>query len=401
MKVCIISARLYSPPISVSHEIQMTLVSQYLIKQGHEVFVITTTPDRSRGLSVEERNGTRVYSFYPLNIYERHTRGEPPLLARLIYNGIDLLWNPQPYRVIKGILARERPDVVHVHNWRGFSSSLFDAIKSLELPLVHTVHDYFLVCPRTNLLRSSGRICTNQPPACRLYKAVKRLAVGNKPDIVTAPSQFVIDKLREHGFFQDTRAVSLPNATGLEDAHYGEKSYDTINILYAGLLMGHKGVHILIDAFKRLEYRNIRLHITGTGPDAGRLKGMAEGDSRIVFHGFVPREELMQLYEGAHITVVPSIWYEAFGRIIIESFKRGTPVVASNIGGIPEIIEHGYNGLMFEPGNVSELKETLEGLIESPPEMERLRQGAFESVKRYDPVDHAVKLQGLYEQLVK
>jgi len=398
VKVCFISARLYFPPISVGIETLVTLVSQHLMQQGHEVLQITTTPDRSRGLSSEEINGARVYSFYPLNIYERSTY-KRPMVARLIYHGIDLLWNPQPYTMIRRILAQEKPNIVHVHNWRGFSSSLPDAVKSLGLPLVLTAHDYFMVCPKANLIRSSGRICLNQPPVCRLYKAARKLAIGNKPDVVTTPSQFVIDKLREHGLLRDTKAVSLPNAIGLEDSHYSEKNYDAVNILYVGPLVMHKGVHILIDAFKQLNHKNINLHIVGGGLDAEKFKRMAGTDSRIVFHGFVPEEELVLLYKKAHIMVVPSIWYETFGRIIIESFKYGTPVVASNIGGIPEIIENGSNGLLFEPGNIGELKDTLAGLIENPSELRRLSEGAFQSVKKYDINEYIVKLQEIYKQL--
>ncbi len=404
MKVCFISVRLFSHPGTASTKALVMQASRHLVQDGHQVLVITTTPNRTRRLSVEEINGATVYSFYPLNIYERYNRGRPPMLVRLIYNGIDLLWNPQIYRVIKGILAREKPDVVHVHNWRGFSSSLFDAIKSLGLPLILTNPDYFLVCPKADLLRSSGRICTSQPPVCRLYKAVRKLAVDNKPDMVTAPSQFVLDKLREHGFFQDTKAVRLANVLSsvseLDNFHYTEKSYDVVNILYAGNLTMHKGVHILIDAFKQLNYKNIKLHIVGEGVDVEKFRQLAGADSRIIFHGFVPPEGLRSLYEMAHITVVPSIWYEPFGLIIIESFKFGVPVVASNIGGIPEIIENGYSGLLFEPGNVSQLTEILGNLIENPTELKRLGQGAFDELaKRYNTGDYMRKLEGLYKEV--
>ena len=288
------------------------------------------------------------------------------------------------------------PDVVHVNNFKGLSLSVFSAAKRLNLPLVFTAHDYSLICPRANLLNGSGKICTVPSRLCKVYVKIQKYLVNNKPDVITAPSQFVIGKLKETGLFEDVKTMKLPLGIELGDKK-AEKDYDMIDVLYVGGLSRHKGVHILISAFKEIGSENIRLHIIGKGKDEDKFKRMAASDQRIIFHGFVPDEELITLYRKVNVSVVPSIWYETFGLVIIESFKHGTPVIGSKIGAYPDLIKNGYNGFLFETGNVEELKAILENLIEHPSELKRLEEGAFESVKKYDMDEHIRKLEELYE----
>ena len=137
----------------------------------------------------------------------------------------------------------------------------------------------------------------------------------------------------------------------------------------------------------------------GKGKDEDEFKKIAGSDQRIIFHGFVPDEELTQLYQKANVVVVPSIWYDNSPMVIYESLMNGTPIIGSRIGGIPELLEDGYNGFLFEAGNVNELKTILENLIESPSELKRLEKGAFESVKKYDMGEHIKKLEEIYDEI--
>lgn len=400
MKICLVSASLYSPPTFSGIEAALRATQRGLVRNGHQVSVITTKPGGIIRPSLEEIDGARVYSFYPWNVFERSAGLRKPLPVRLIYHAIDQLWNPQTYLMVRGILSRERPDVVHVQNWRGFSPSLFDAVRSLGIPVVLSVNDYSLICPRSSLLRSSGEGCTSPPPWCRLYGSLRRLAVSDKPDIVIGISQFVIDKLREFGFFKNTPVTRLFYGIELDSRLPIAKDYGTIHILYVGKLIRIKGVHVLIEAFKQLRQDNIKLHIAGEGEYAAPLRQIAGADSRIVFHGFLPSERLALLRDQASVAVVPSIWHEPFGMVIIESFKHGIPVIGSTVGGIPELIEDGHNGLLFPAGNAGELRDLLQGLIEAPLRLERLSQAAFESASKYDVNHHVARLVELYEPLV-
>jgi len=376
-------------------EISVERIAERLVKNGYEVSVITTSPNGKR--YCEDINGVKVYRVNFTNISTPYTSQKQPMIIKSIYYIINL-WSPCSYITVKTILKKEKPNIVHINTFKGLSLSVFSAVKSLEYPLVYTAHDYALICPGTHFINPSDMICINPSKLCELYVKIQKFIFDNKPDVVTAPSQFVIDKLKASGLLKGVKTIKLPHGIELSDEKT-EKRYGIIDILYVGGLNKLKGVHILIYAFKKLKYTNIKLHIIGKGKDEDEFKKMAESDQRIIFHGFVSDEELVRLYQKANITVVPSIWFEVFGLIIIESFKFGTPVIGSRIGGIPEIIEDGYNGLLFDAGNVDELRDKLEYLIDKPSELRRLEEGAFESVKRYDMDEHIRKLAALYNNM--
>jgi len=398
MKICHISS-FYPPLIFGGAEIYVQRASKKLAQLGHEVIVITTDSTISITPSIEEIDGIKIYRIHPLNIYAIYNTFSIPNIIKPIWYIIDIL-NLHSYIIIKNILKKEKPDIVHVHNFKGFSFA-FDAVKSQNLPLIFTMHDYFLECFKENLFRSSYTICQNPPLLCRFYIEFQRYLKDNKPDIVTAPSQFVIDKLKKDGFFGKTMTMKLPLGIELGDIKKIEKDYETIDILFVGRLNRYKGVHVLVSAFKQLKYKNIHLHIVGEGKEQEELKKIAENHPDITFHGFVSENELIGLYRKANIAVVPSIWYETFGIVIIESFKYSTPVIASNIGGFPELVENGYNGFLFEAGNADDLKKILENIIVNPGELKRLSDNAFESVKKYSMDEHTKRLTRLYEELLE
>ncbi len=397
MKICYISS-FYQPLIFGGAEIYVQRISEKLIQHGHKVTVITTNSAISVKPLVEEKNGIRIYRIHPLNIYAIYNTLSKSTILKPIWYIIDL-FNLHSYIVIRSILIKEKPDIVHVHNFKGFSFA-FNAAKSLNLPLIFTMHDYFLECFKENLFRSTCNICQNPPLLCRLYVRIQRYLKNNLPDTVTAPSQFVIDKLKKDGFFGKIRTMKLSLGIELDINEKIEKKYDTIDILYVGRMYRSKGLHILIDAFKQIKRNNIHLHIIGAGKDAEEFKKNAGDYSNTTFYGFVRDEELIALYKKASVAVVPSIWYETFGIVIIESFKYATPVIASDIGGFPELIENGYNGFLFEAGNVDELKKLLENLIDNPKELKRLSNNAFRSAKGYSMDEHMKRLLGLYEEIL-
>ncbi|MEE9399132.1 MAG: glycosyltransferase family 4 protein [Dehalococcoidales bacterium] len=397
MKICLIS-NLYSPYVLGGAEVYVQRIAQKLAEK-HQVTVITQQP--FRGLSSlraneEIQHEVKTYRFYPLNFYFTYYANKAPKWFTPLWHLLNL-WNPHSYYVIKDVLKKEKPDIIHSHITGGFSLSVYSAIKSSGYPHIHTCHGYALLSPWAALMRQGKRI-SQFNFFDRQFMRITRF-FSRTVDVASAPSQFVLDMHLKNNFFPNSRFVKIPIGIELNDNEKIDKDYQSIDILYTGQLIPAKGVHTLIESFRKLSSDNVRLHITGKGYYESELRLMAESDSRIVFHGFVTREQLAGLYQQSNVAVFPSLFYENAPAVILESFRAGTPVIGSNIGGIPEIIEDGYNGVLFNAGDSNELKNILQGLISNPSELKRLSDGASQSIKRYDINEHVKKLTELYEEV--
>ena len=394
MKICLISS-LYKPTIIGGAEVVAGKTARELQRRGHEVFVITT--NHHPKIEEVDVDGIKTYRL-PLNIYNIYNFSDQNIFKKLLWHSIDL-WNPSAYLKLKDILKEEKPDIIHIHNFKGLSGAVFSAAKKLNVPVIFTVHDYAAYCVRANLLKGDGIICTEPRILCRFYKRMNSFFIDNIPDVVISPSRFLIDKLKSQGFFKDSETAVIPNPVE-KDPEIIEKDYITIDILYVGALSKHKGTDVLIRAFRELEDDNMRLHIVGRGPDEDKLKAISGDDEKIIFHGFLKGEELSGMYGKANVTVVPSVWYENSPMVVYESFAHSTPVIGSNIGGIPELVSEGCNGFLFEPGDKDELKSTLKRLLEDPSILKEFEKNAHESAKKYTLNEHVDKLEGIYRGLL-
>ncbi|MEJ8543367.1 glycosyltransferase family 4 protein [Methanothermobacter wolfeii] len=394
MKICIISS-LYKPTIIGGAEVVAEKTARELQRRGHEVFVVTTNHhSKTEEVDVDDIKTYRI----PLNIYSIYNLSDQSIIKKLLWHLIDL-WNPSAYFKLKDILKEKKPDIIHIHNFKGFSGAAFSAAKKLDVPVVFTVHDCSVYCVRANLLKGDGSICTEPRIPCRFYKEVNSFFIDKIPDFVISPSKFLIDKLKYQGFFRDSEIAVIPNPVE-KDLEIIEKDYITIDILYVGALSGHKGTDVLIRAFRELGDDNMRLHIVGRGPDEDKLKAISGDDEKIIFHGFLKGEELSGMYGKANVTVVPSVCYENSPMVVYESFAHSTPVIGSNIGGIPELVSEGCNGFLFEPGDKDELKSTLKRLVEDPSILKEFEKNAYESAKKYTIKEHLEKLERIYRGLL-
>ncbi len=396
MKVCIV-ANLY-PPLAFGGATGVAAsTAELLTKKGHEVIVITISPDKKD--HIEEINNVKVYRINPLNFfsfYDDFKDRNRPAVLKFLWHVVDL-WNVDSYREVKEILKNESPDIVHVHNYKGISMSMFNAAKSLNIPLIFTAHDHSFMCIRAGLLKDSGEMCHDPNLGCKFYVKIQKMLAA-KPDLITAPSNFLIENFQKSGLFEDVEKIKIANPIEIGE-RINEKNYENIDILYVGELYKHKGVETLIHAFKKLKHENINLHLLGNIKDENLVE-LIESDDRIIFHGFLINEELNNMYQKANITVVPSICFDNSPMVIYESLVNGTPVLGSKIGGIPELIEENHNGLLFEAGNVDELSDLLQSLIDNPSKLRKLEKNAFKSVKKYGMGKYVEKLEDIYHELL-
>ncbi|MFB2623802.1 glycosyltransferase family 4 protein [Methanothermobacter sp. KEPCO 2] len=398
MKICMISS-LYPPIIFGGASGVAHLEAEELVRRGHEVSVITTSHDNN---FYEERiNGVRIYRIPPFNVYTFFDNfiEKELTIKKIIWQLIDRFNLFIQKHIIK-ILKKEKPDLIHIHNFTGFSPYVFRTVKSLKIPVIFTAHDYKIACPRATLLKGNNCVCNEERVFCSFYRKFNKL-IACDPDIMISPSTFLMQILNDREIFDKSEKVILPNPLPLKPEKV-KKDYETIKIMFAGELNRHKGIEVLLEVIKLLDGYKKKFYIFGRGEYEDVLKEISKNDDEVEYYGYAAGiEDLKRFYRDVNVTLVPSLWYEVFGLVIIESFANSTPVIASRIGGIPELVINGYNGFLFEPGNVLELKELLINIIENPSILERLENNAFKSSKIYTVEEHVNKLENIYKCLTE
>ncbi len=400
MKIAIIS-NLYEPYVLGGAEIYVEKIVEYITKQtDNQVILITTKPFKNisdlKAKSEIINNKLKIYRFYPLNIYHSKDADKKPIYLKPLWHFFDL-WNIHSYLQIKEILKKEKPDLVHTHNVTGFSTSIFSAIKSQNIPQVHTLHDYQFLSPWAMLFRNNKIISKFNSLEIFFYKSKRKFSQSAK--IVLAPSQFTLDKHTQLGFFKKSKNICLPLGINLDLAEKIQDNY--INIVYFGQLVTHKGINILLEAFTKLKNKNVILHIAGDGPLFKKLQHNFSYDKKIKFYGFISGKEKQELWQKADIAIVPSIWYENSPVTIYEGFKNKTALIVSEIGGMKELIKNNQNGLYFKVGNSNDLKEKIELLIKDKELRQKLTNNAYQDlINNYTIEKHLLALENIYKNAI-
>ncbi|MBI1295447.1 glycosyltransferase [bacterium] len=335
-------------------------------------------------------------------------------------------------------LTKEQPDLLHLQTGYLMSVAPVHAAVTAGVPMVLTLHDYWYLCPRHTLQRGDGTLCTEIPtnPAgcawCRKleeprFRLADKLSAGfvgqaaqwiglqqetavvadrrrrlhealGNIDAVIAPSQFMADQFAPYVQAEQLHIVRL----GVEPSEPVEvTSTDkdgTLHIGYTGQIAPHKGVHLLIEAFRALKNhtRNAELHIYG-GLDAypdyvAGLRKLAHGDPRVHFHGRFTAAQLGQVLAGLHVVVVPSTWYENSPMVIMEAHAAGKPVITAALGGMAELVRHEIDGLHFRANNARDLGHQLQRLVDSPSLVTELAQGIVASRTPEDEFNQIVQI---------
>jgi len=357
MKIAVVT-NLYPPINRGGAGVVAQRIVGELVRRGHSVVVISTMPMEAGATSPEVREslGETVYRFFPLNIYHTLRDFRYPYFVRLVWHLIDLFSESSAKRV-ESILRVEKPEIVLTHNLKGIGLRVPSVFKKLGLPWIHTVHDVQLSVP-SGLLIYGHKLNWFERIFRRPYEwAVKKMM--DEPDLVISPSKFLADFYFERGFFRKTKVVVIPNPVPtLHVSPRGERMPGPLRFLFIGQLERHKGTLELLEAINLLEIP-FELHIASEGTLAPLVKERSKNDPRVIYHGFVSIKSLEQLFNIVDAVVVPSKCYENSPTIIYESLQSGLPVIASDIGGVGELIHDGKNGYLVEPGSGPALAETL------------------------------------------
>jgi len=345
--------------------------------------------------------------------YERHNDDIAPEASRLAL-ARDAIWSRRTVNEVGTLMQRFRPDVLHVHNTTPLiSPSVYQPARGYGVAVVQTLHNFRLICPQALLLRQ-GRVCKDcvghVPWRAVLHRCYRGSATQSA--VVAATVQWhrwrgtwrddvdlyiaLNESARQlfvEGGLPAHRLRVKPNAVAVPDPGDGAVRR---GLLFVGRLAPEKGVALLMDP--GVLPPDWTLTVVGEGPLSARLSEL----SGVVARGWQPRAAVLDEMRRAQVLVVPSIWPEMFGLVVIEAFASGLPVVASRIGALASLVEHGQTGLLFEPGDSAGLARQLRWAQQHPDEMRRMGRAARQAYEaRYTPEANLRMLETVYEEARK
>lgn len=333
--------------------------------------------------------------------------------------------------LLRESLAFWEPDIVHVLSMTGLSGAVIGAARNHARKVFYTATGYGLFCPLIELRKPNGHLCNGHASFAKCYACCRprnfrsvvlymltawmsqRLfmmstpqmeRLRNKPiavfeigralyqrryymsqvmsalDRVIAPSAWVKQALIWNGMPPERVSV-VPHGVMTDVVGDGHKTQsEKVRFAYIGRITKIKGVDLLINAFRKLS-KDFPISLAIYGPSSPDetdylhlCQELARGDSRVSLMGSLSREEFPEAFKGIDVLVVPSVWHEVFGIVVQEALANQTPVIGTDIGGIPDLIEHGVNGLLFPMGDTKALTECLCQCCD-PVFLARLRSG--------------------------
>ena len=401
MKILLIST-LYPPHVIGGAEKAAAQLAEALVSSGYSVVVASLYPGSSP--LVEDRNGVRVYRLPLDNFYwpfGRKKKANP--LWRFGWH-LREMWNARAARRIGAILDLEKPDVVNTHNVCGLSLAVWREVKRRNLRLVHTLHDYYLMCPRCTLF-DKGRKCEKRCLGCRVL-TFNRRGLAKMPDSIVAVSQAALEEHLRRGYLKQRPAtvifnIQVPFDVPLEQRLPADRQIGELVFGFIGRIEQEKGIETLLAATRQLSQSNWKLKIAGTGLDSYVTELAARfPDSRIEWLGFT---NAANFYLSVDVVVVPSLWSEPLPYVCVESLYAGRSLICALSGGIPEIARLANKVEFFAAGDVTALAEKMNLALASPqswqqpqvPGPERLsplhQQYVVDKyIQQYEPIKPAV-----------
>ena len=394
MKILILNS-LYYPNIIGGAEKSVQLLAESLLSRGHEPVVITT----SDGFSVDYINGVKVYYLKIPNLYTISVAKEQPLFKKPLWHMIDTV-NPFITSILQKIIKKERPDLFHTHNLAGISVQAWKVAKSFQLPIVHTIRDHYLLCPNSEMY-NRGKICENQCVKCWLFSIPKKSASA-LVNAVTGVSKSILRKHVSLNYFSKVvinTHIYNPVRMSLGQArrNCNEKN---ITFGYVGMLEKGKGIEFLLERFASMDIPSACLKIFGKGSSKKYEAYLRKrfDRSNIRFEG---RKKPDEIYSSIDVAIVPSLRNEAFGRIVPEANSYGIPVIVSNRGALPEIVNHGQNGFVFNPDKSGDLESQIMNAIENQNTIKSMSPDCQKEAEKYSEEKIVDQYITLYENLVR
>jgi glycosyltransferase involved in cell wall biosynthesis len=436
----------FLPKYSGGTEILTLQMARELMRKGHQVAVVCGQPFSStetldKSSFEDEYEGIQVLRICttPQNNY--------PILGNFKSVG--------QVEAVIDFLQTWQPNIVHINHCLHLSTEVIPAIKSIGIPVIYSATDFWLVCPTVQLLKYNNQLCqgpdangveclrchlgsSNQPkivkwsrhltyellkvgiaivsslysvaPTSKIVNALKSFPLRQQrilehiktANLILVPTDLMW-KIFDHNGLPVDKFVKLPY--GIEPLPRIQPSQprDTINFGFIGTLSPHKGADLLIQAFQQLQPSNAKLIIYGDLnhlPSYSKyLQNLADSNLNIVFSGTFPAAKMPEVLAEMDFLVVPSRWYENTPLVIHAALQAGLPVIATNLGGMSELVKDEHNGLLFSLGDYHHLAQQMRRCLDDPALAHNLRRSIelHPSKTMFQYID---ELECIYQKMV-
>jgi len=385
MKIAILSS-LY-PPFSLGGAEQVAAqIAGALHRDGHTVDVISTCRRSAldgQPFRVDSWEGIRVWRIAPWNLYWRFDREtlNPPPWKRTAWHLIDL-WNPSVIAPLRRVLEQIQPDVVNTHNIDGLSPSVWPVVCGSGAAVVHTLHDYHLICPRAILQQRDGTLCTQLCAGCRVYAAYHRqyqrhISCLISPSRATAAWHAASNWNRPAVFV-------VPNAVDTDFPLFDDRPADSpLQAVFMSRLAPEKGCAIMLRIAEHFRRRvDIHFHVAGEGP--WREQFAQFRSPNFTFHGFVTGAAKTALLSAGDVFLQLSECPDVAPIGLREAKQFGMYIIATNLGGIPEMITDPAEGTLIAPADEDALVAAIEQAIATRRDLRSGRENRRTRASGYD-----------------
>lgn len=356
------------------------------------------------------------------DLFPSHVEFAPPPDAALqrVRQAGRMLWSKEAAAGMSEVVRRFQPDIVHLHNiYHQLSPSILAPLRRHGIPAVMTLHDYKLACPTyqlrdTNPANGGPKPCTacvTGGPMQALRRRCKdgsvgasgiaalevsthrRLGAYDPIDTFVCPSTFLARVMSRAGVYPDRLRV-IDNFTDVDGVPARQGAGD--GFVFAGRLSEEKGIDTLIDAMVLLAQRgqpDVRLQVAGEGPQEAALRRIAaEGEANVTFHGRLDKQAVADLMRSSRASVIPARWHENQPLSVLESLAAGVPVVATRMGGLPDVVTDQVNGLLVAADDPESLADALSLYSNDPERAAAHGAAAREAALRRFGADHHLDL---------
>jgi glycosyltransferase involved in cell wall biosynthesis len=395
----------FYPPIVGGEEQHVRNLSRKLHERGHDVSIATiwhpgqTAFELDDGLRVHRLHGTLERLEWLYSEAERHHAPSFP--------------DPQLVSGLRKVVEQEKPQIVHAHNWMVYS--YLPVHRKSQASLLVTLHDYSLICAKKRLMYH-GELCSGPGPlkclecASRHYGLLKGI-----PTTLTNWMMAAWERRTVSMFLPVSQAVAegnglpgsdlpfqvLPNFVADDITLTGDPSDPLLDqlpdgdfILFVGDLIREKGLAVLLEAYSGLESAPPLVLIGRRSQDTPQ--GFPPGVSYL---GSWPHPVVMEAWRRSLLGVVPSIWGEPFGTVLLEAMASGKPLITTRIGGIPDVVVDGETGLLVPPGDAAALRQALVRLVEDGEMRVRFGEAGRRRVVRFQASAVVTNLESIYQEV--